>query len=154
MSSTVTEPTMKVTEAGTTIVAGETRAPYDVYAKLEDPMGVLSVALGQWERRDETRPQPEVRRASNTAMDAIDGMLADLHAMRSRLVGEIRDADDATAARVDALLVGRQLQPHGYDPDSHKPGNSCTYCGRDQDDPLHAPMGEGFTPTGATEAGQ
>ena len=63
--------------------------PYDVYAKLEDPMGVLSVALGQWEDRDDTRPQPEVRRAANTAMDAIDGMLARAHAMRSRLMGEI-----------------------------------------------------------------
>jgi hypothetical protein len=84
------------------------RQPYDVYAKLEDPMGVLSVALGQWERRDETRPQPEVRRAANTAMDAIDGMLADLHAMRARLIDEIRDGDDATAARVDAMLAARK----------------------------------------------
>jgi hypothetical protein len=84
------------------------RQPYDVYARLEDPMGVLSIALGQWEDRDETRPQPEVRRAANTAMDAIDGMLRDLHAMRARLVGEIRAADDATAARVDALLADRQ----------------------------------------------
>ena len=82
--------------------------PYDVYAKLWDPLGVLSVALGQWERRDDSKPQPEVRRASNTAMDAIDSMLTDLHAMRSRLTSEIRQADDATAARVDALLAGRQ----------------------------------------------
>jgi hypothetical protein len=84
------------------------RQPYDVYAKLEDPAGVLSVALGQWEDRDETRPQPEVRRAANTAMDAIDGMLADLHAMRARLIGEIRASDDAAAARVDALLASRR----------------------------------------------
>ena len=83
--------------------------PYDVYAKLEDPMGVLSIALGQWERRDDSKPQPEVRRAANKAMDAIDTMLGELHAMRSRFVGEIRDADDATAARVDALL--RQPEP-------------------------------------------
>lgn len=81
--------------------------PYDVYAKLEDPTGVLSVALGQWEDRDDTRPQPEVRRAANTAMDAIDAMLAELHQMRSRLVGEIRASDDATAARADALLAAR-----------------------------------------------
>jgi len=71
-------------------------------------MGVLSVALAQWETRDDTRPQPEVRRAANTAMDEIDAMLAELHKMRSLLVGEIRDADDATAARVDALLAARQ----------------------------------------------
>jgi hypothetical protein len=79
--------------------------PYDVYAKLEDPMGVLSVALVQWEDRDDSTPQPHVRQAANTAMDAIDGMLASLHAMRARLAGEIRASDDAAAARADALLA-------------------------------------------------
>jgi hypothetical protein len=78
-----------------------------VYAKLEDPMGVLSITLGQWEDRDDTKAQPGVRRAANTAMDTIDAMLAELHQMRSRLVGEIRAADDANAARVDALLAAR-----------------------------------------------
>lgn len=81
------------------------RQPYDVYARLEDPVGVLSVALGQWETRDDTKAQPEVRRAANTAMDVIDGMLRELHQMRSRLTGEIRVSDDATAARVDAMLA-------------------------------------------------
>jgi hypothetical protein len=84
------------------------REDYDVHARLEDPMGVLAVALAQWEGRDETRPQPEVRRAASTAMDAIDGMLRELHAMRARLVGEIRASDDASAARADALLRGYQ----------------------------------------------
>ena len=78
--------------------------PYDVHARLEDPMGVLAIALGQWGTRDDTRPQPEVRRAANTAMDEIDLMLRELYAMRSRLVTEIRASDDATAARVDAML--------------------------------------------------
>ena len=40
-------------------------------------------------------------------MAAIDGMLRDLHAMRARLVSEIRGSDDATAARVDAMLCGQ-----------------------------------------------
>jgi hypothetical protein len=79
--------------------------PYDVHARLEDPMGVLAIALAQWETRDDSKPQPEVRRAANTAMDTIDAMLRDLHAMRSRLVGEIRQADDASAARADAMLA-------------------------------------------------
>ncbi len=80
------------------------RQPYDVHAKLEDPMGVLAIALAQWETRDDTRPQPEVRRAANTAMDAIDQMTRELYAIRSRLTGEIRASDDATAARADRLL--------------------------------------------------
>ncbi len=81
------------------------RQPYDVYARLEDPMGVMAVALAQWEIRDGTVPQPAVREAANTAVDAIDAMLRELHAMRSRLVSEIRQADDATGRRVDELLA-------------------------------------------------
>jgi hypothetical protein len=84
---------------------------WDVHARLEDPMGVLAIALGQWEARDDTKPQPHVRQAANTAMDEIDRMLAELHAMRSRLVGEIRASDDATGARVDKLL--RDLKDGG-----------------------------------------
>jgi hypothetical protein len=82
-----------------------THAPYDVYAKLEDPVGVLSIALGQWEDRDDTKARPEVRRAANKAMDQIDLMLRELHTMRARLVSEMRAYDDATIARVDALLA-------------------------------------------------
>ena len=80
------------------------RQPYDVHAKLEDPMGVLAIALGQWEDRDDTKAQPGVRKAANTAMDAIDSLLRELHLMRARLVGEIRVSDDATMVRADALL--------------------------------------------------
>ena len=79
--------------------------PYDVYAKLEDPTGVLGVALATWETRDDSKAQPEIRRAANTAMTEIDRMLAALHQMRSRLVGEIRVSDDAFAALVDASLA-------------------------------------------------
>jgi hypothetical protein len=83
--------------------ASRSDAHWDVHARLEDPMGVLAIALGQWE---DGRPRPFARRAASTAMDAIDAMLADLHAMRARLVTEIRASDDATAARADALLAG------------------------------------------------
>jgi hypothetical protein len=86
-------------------VTGQAREPYDVHAKLEDPMGVLAIALARWDGRDDSTAQPEVRRAANMAIDAIDGMLRDLYVMRSRLVAEVRAADDATAARVDALLA-------------------------------------------------
>ena len=79
---------------------------YDV-GKLEDPMGVMAVALAQWETRDDARPQPEIREAANTAVDSIDKMLLELHQMRARLVSEIRQADDAAAARVDAMLASR-----------------------------------------------
>jgi hypothetical protein len=38
-------------------------------------------------------------------MDALDDCLAGLHALRQRLVSEIRASDDAHAARVDKLLA-------------------------------------------------
>ena len=72
---------------------------------LKESAGALATALGEWATRDDTRPQPEVREAANTAIDAIDAMLRELYLMRGRLTGEIRAADDATAARADALLA-------------------------------------------------
>jgi hypothetical protein len=66
--------------------------------------GVLAVALARWMARDDTKAQPEIRRAANTAMDEIDAMLRELYELRARLVTEIRAADDAAAARVDELL--------------------------------------------------
>ena len=67
--------------------------------------GDLGVALAMWAARDETRADPHARRAANTAMDAIDASLAELHELRARLVGEIRASDAATARRVDELLA-------------------------------------------------
>ena len=77
----------------------------DATGRLDGHLGVLGVALAQWMARDETRAEPEVRQAANTAMDATDAMLAELHELRARLVGEIRASDDATAERVDAMLA-------------------------------------------------
>jgi len=41
-------------------------------------------------------------------MDAIDAAIRDLHTIRAQLVSEIRQADDATAARADTLLARRE----------------------------------------------
>jgi len=38
-------------------------------------------------------------------VDALDSMLGHLYGVRAQLVSEIRRADDATAARADALLA-------------------------------------------------
>jgi hypothetical protein len=73
--------------------------------RLDNMSGVLGVALAQWAIRDETKAQPEIRQAANTAVAAIDDMLAALHRARQQLVTEIRAADDANAARVDAMLA-------------------------------------------------
>ena len=87
-------------------ISPERRTILDVTGRLGDEghAGELGFALAQWAARDDAKADPEARRAANAAMDEIDAMTRELHALRSRLVGEIRDADDATAARVDALL--------------------------------------------------
>ena len=68
-------------------------------------IGVLAVALAEWAARDENKADAHARRAANRAMDAIDAMLAVLYELRSRLMTEIRESDDQTAARVDELLA-------------------------------------------------
>ena len=79
-------------------------AHWDVRSRLQDPVDMLALALGQWQ---DGRPPPFARRAASTAVGQIDHMLAELHQMRARLISEIRASDDAHAARVDAMLAGR-----------------------------------------------
>ena len=67
----------------------------------------LAVALATWQARDDTRPDAHARRAASGAVDAVDAMLQALHAIRARLISEIRASDDATAIRADKLLAGR-----------------------------------------------
>jgi len=76
----------------------------DFAGRLDEHNGVLGVALAQWMARDDTKAESAIRQAANTAMDEIDAMLRELHALRSRLVSEIRASDDASDARADALL--------------------------------------------------
>lgn len=74
-------------------------------ARLDNVLAVLGTALATWATRDDSQAQPDVRESANTAMAAIDTMLAELHTARSVLVSQIRASDDATDARVDALLA-------------------------------------------------
>jgi hypothetical protein len=79
--------------------------------EIVDALNVLAGAqeldefLTEWEGRDDTEAQPEVRRAASKAVDVIDVLLRDLSTIRGRLIGEIRTSDDASAARADALLA-------------------------------------------------
>jgi hypothetical protein len=93
--------------------------------------GVLGVALAQWMARDDTKAEPAVRRAANTAMDAIDAMLAELHQLRARLVSEIRASDDSAAARADAMLA--EVRSYSAPADG---ADACTCPGPDCPDPV------------------
>jgi hypothetical protein len=76
----------------------------------------LGVWLAIWAAR--TEPDAHARRCANDAMDAVDAMLAGLHGIRARLIGQIRQADDDTAARADALLARMREGPPGRERES------------------------------------
>jgi hypothetical protein len=71
---------------------------------LRGHLGELETALALWAARDDTKAQPGVRQAANDAVDAVDAALRELHGLRSRLIPEIRSADDAAMARTEELL--------------------------------------------------
>jgi hypothetical protein len=77
----------------------------DATGRLGDQLGVLGVALAQWAARDDSRADAAIRRAANSAMDALDSMLGELYALRARLVGEVRASDALAVARADAMLA-------------------------------------------------
>ena len=89
----------------------ERRTIGDATGRLDGHNGVLGVALAQWMARDDSRPQADARRAGSTAMDTIDAMLAELHTLRARLLGEIRVSDRLAADRADALLARLRGEP-------------------------------------------
>jgi hypothetical protein len=60
----------------------EHRTMGDLTDRLDEHNGVLGVVLGQLMARDDSKAEPGIRRAANTAMDAIDAMVRELHALR------------------------------------------------------------------------
>jgi hypothetical protein len=91
------------------------RIPWEVEARLREPLDDLARSLELWQGRDESKPQAHVRRAASKAVDAIDVMLRELHLMRARLVSEVRVSDDAAAVRADRLLAAPDPEEDGTD---------------------------------------
>ena len=90
-------------------IAPARRAILGFTARLGDEghNGALAVALAQWAARDDTEAEPGVTRAGHAAVDEIDAMLRELHRLRTRLTGEIRERQDITMARADVLIAQR-----------------------------------------------
>ncbi len=78
----------------------------DALSALRNHVDELGTWLGIWVNRAE--PGAHACRCANDAVDAIDAMLTNLYLVRGRLTGEVRAADDASAARADALLRRRE----------------------------------------------
>ena len=103
-----------MTTTDTTQLPGSAYA--DESAAIHDAADDIATYLALWAMRDDSKADPDARRCANSAMAAIDRALAELCALRSRLVSDIRASDDATAARVDALLDGRRCNYTGDRP--------------------------------------
>ena len=82
------------------------RIPWDVSARLGEPLNDLARSLELWQDRDDTKTQPHVRRAASKAVDAMGTMLREFHLMRARLISGIRASDDAFEARLAAQDAG------------------------------------------------
>jgi hypothetical protein len=85
--------------------------------KAADAVEDLRKALELWCSRNEESGSPlGVRGSASAAVDAIDKALFELHQMRRDTITEARRYDDATMARVDAMLARprRVLPPLSY----------------------------------------
>ena len=84
-----------------------TASPYDaLLSALRSRVEDLATSLAVWDNRRE--PDAHARRCASDAVDAIDAMLRQLYLMRGQLTREIRDSDDASAARAGELLHRHQ----------------------------------------------
>ena len=80
-----------------------TASPYDApLSALREHVESIATWLAIWEARNE--PDAHARRCAGDAVDAIDAALQRLYSVRQQLITEIRQADDASASRADALL--------------------------------------------------
>lgn len=74
---------------------------FPIIASLTD----LGTHLALWALRDATLTQPQFDHSGMAAVNAIDAALRHLYSLRGRLVTEVREHQDAVAARIDALIA-------------------------------------------------
>jgi len=88
---------------------------------LEDKAGLLGVRVAAWNHMKYPEDVPAAGqhdagaiRAGHGAIDVIDEMIRDLHALRNHMIGELRADQDARMARSAELL--RRIQKDGGPP--------------------------------------
>jgi hypothetical protein len=85
-------------------------SPYDEgLSALREHVEDLAAWLAIWQGRAE--PDAHARRCASDAIGAIDGALRELYQIRERLIGEIRAADDATAAVLTSCCADAPFGP-------------------------------------------
>lgn len=133
---------------------------------IEELAGLINFRVGAWHDFGyEVPPAPECKpvpplgerspgavTAGREAIEAIDELTRQLAALRSQLVGELRQDEDVRAARVDAMLAQRREEPQpepvhwqcAYCETEFLPSCEpavCPVCG-----PLHGPGARGAQP--------
>ena len=114
----------------------------------------LRKALELWCTRDDAAGSPlGVRSAANEAVDSIDTALHALHEIRSETITQVRRYDDASTARVDALLAAvrppasppglrADVEPLPVDDNPEAADYKCADCGQvfvvDPTDPIES----------------
>lgn len=78
-------------------------ADHAVHVQIEAE--ALAADLRTWSRRSPSWAGAGIRVAANRAVDSIDAMITELHAIRQQLVSQIRSYDDESNRRVDKLLA-------------------------------------------------
>ncbi len=89
-------------------------------AALADAVGLIIVRVGAWNHLEypENVPGPgehsaEAIRAGHGAIEVIDEAIRELQEIRGLLVAELRQDEDARAARVDAMLAEARARRDG-----------------------------------------
>lgn len=91
---------------------------------LEELAGLINFRVGAWHDfgydqppSPDSAPIPPLGersaaaiKAGHEAIEAIDELTRQLHALRAQLVGELREDSDIRAARVDAMLARRRQE--------------------------------------------
>jgi hypothetical protein len=101
------------------VVSAAGVAAPDFSVGLEELPGLINFRVGAWHDFGyEMPPTPECKpipplgersaeaiKGGHEAIEAIDELIRQLHALRSQLVGELRQDEDVRAARADAMLA-------------------------------------------------
>lgn len=81
-------------------------------ANLDRQLTDLHAAVGLWHSRQATPDRTYVS-GGHAAVDAIDDLLRNLYALRTRLISELRIDEKERAARVDHLLAEYRAEVTG-----------------------------------------
>lgn len=82
----------------------------DAPGRLAEHAGHFGILLARWEQRGTAVDAAAAVRAGHEAIGALDAMLRTLYTARGRLLRELHQDENETAARVDATLATQRAE--------------------------------------------